>query len=317
MYVVRSPERDRIAAALRDAASAARRTTTPLHLQPVYRGPHRGEPARDRARRARRSPSRSGRGSRRRSRSRSWPRSARRSAWERTHEARQPPRLWQVAADAGLVARLVSWPSRSASTRACRRVTTSSSGSTSSSPSSRSSSPSSSSSASTTTGGATSPSGTCGGRSSPSRRLGCRRRPYLWIPIPAGLPRGIIAIDWMFTLGFVVGARVLARTLMEPGAARPRRAQRGADRRRRRRRAIVIREMLKSPQLGYTPIGLVDDDARQEEHAAPRHPRAGHDAGAARGSWPTTAPTRSSSPSRPATARSASVVNACRDAGCR
>jgi dTDP-4-amino-4,6-dideoxygalactose transaminase len=37
MYVVRSPERDRIAAALRDAdIGCATYYTTPLHLQPVF-----------------------------------------------------------------------------------------------------------------------------------------------------------------------------------------------------------------------------------------------------------------------------------------
>jgi dTDP-4-amino-4,6-dideoxygalactose transaminase len=37
MYVVRSPERDRIASALRDAGiGCATYYTTPLHLQPVY-----------------------------------------------------------------------------------------------------------------------------------------------------------------------------------------------------------------------------------------------------------------------------------------
>ena len=86
---------------------------------------------------------------------------------------------------------------------------------------------------------------------------------YLWDPIPGwNLPRGIIAIDWMFTLGFVVGARVLARTLVE-------RARRGIVTRRKAALIVgagdagqmVIREMLKSPQLGYTPIGLVDDQA--------------------------------------------------------
>jgi dTDP-4-amino-4,6-dideoxygalactose transaminase len=39
MYVVRSPERDRIAAALREAGiGCATYYTTPLHLQPVYAG---------------------------------------------------------------------------------------------------------------------------------------------------------------------------------------------------------------------------------------------------------------------------------------
>ncbi len=86
---------------------------------------------------------------------------------------------------------------------------------------------------------------------------------YLWDPVPGwNLPRGIIAIDWMFTLGMVVGARVLARTLVE-------RARRGIVGRRKAALIVgagdagqmIIREMLKSPQLGYTPIGLVDDQA--------------------------------------------------------
>jgi FlaA1/EpsC-like NDP-sugar epimerase len=84
---------------------------------------------------------------------------------------------------------------------------------------------------------------------------------YLWDPVPGwNLPRGIIAIDWMFTLGFVVGARVFARTLVE-------RAKRGIVTRRKAALIVgagdagqmVIREMLKNPQLGYRPIGLVDD----------------------------------------------------------
>ena len=55
---------------------------------------------------------------------------------------------------------------------------------------------------------------------------------------------------------------------------------------------LIIREMQKSPQLGYTPIGLVDDDAAQAEHAPARRPRAGHDRRSCRGCSSTTAPTR-------------------------
>jgi FlaA1/EpsC-like NDP-sugar epimerase len=89
---------------------------------------------------------------------------------------------------------------------------------------------------------------------------------YLWRPVPGlSLPRGIVAIDWLFVLGLVTGARLLARTLIErPG--RGRFVARG-------REALivgagdagqlVIREMLKNP-LGYTPIGLVDDDPRKK-----------------------------------------------------
>ena len=95
---------------------------------------------------------------------------------------------------------------------------------------------------------------------------------YLWDPVPGwSLPRGIIAIDWMFTLGFVVGARVLARTLVE-------RARRGIAARRKAALIVgagdagqmVIREMLKSPQLGYSADRPRRRPGRQEEHASPR-----------------------------------------------
>jgi FlaA1/EpsC-like NDP-sugar epimerase len=90
---------------------------------------------------------------------------------------------------------------------------------------------------------------------------------FLWDPA-AGvrLPRGIVAIDGLILLGLIAGGRVLARTLFErPG--RRRLVARG-------REALIvgagdagqliIREMLKSPALGYSPIGLVDDDPRKK-----------------------------------------------------
>ena len=129
MYVVRSPERDRIADALRDA-SAARRTTRPRSTSSRSMSTSRGACPRPSAPRARRSPFRSGRGSRRRSRSRSWPRSARRSALERTYEAREPPSPVAGRRRRGLPhARLVP-AFRVASTRAFPPGTTSSSAST-------------------------------------------------------------------------------------------------------------------------------------------------------------------------------------------
>ncbi len=90
---------------------------------------------------------------------------------------------------------------------------------------------------------------------------------YLWRPVDGWrVPRGIVAIDWLFVLAFVTGARLAARTLIErPG--RGRFVARG-------REALivgagdagqlVIREMLKTPRLGYTPIGLIDDDPRKK-----------------------------------------------------
>jgi FlaA1/EpsC-like NDP-sugar epimerase len=87
----------------------------------------------------------------------------------------------------------------------------------------------------------------------------------LWDPFVVRLPRGIFLIDGLLLLGLVAGARLLARTVIE----RPGRGGLVA----RGKEVLVIgagdagqlvlREMLKSPALGYTPIGLVDDDERK------------------------------------------------------
>ncbi len=87
----------------------------------------------------------------------------------------------------------------------------------------------------------------------------------LWDPFVVRLPRGIFLIDGVLLLGLVAGARLLARTVIE----RPGRAGLVA----RGKEVLVVgagdagqlivKEMLKSPGLGYTPIGLVDDDERK------------------------------------------------------
>jgi FlaA1/EpsC-like NDP-sugar epimerase len=80
------------------------------------------------------------------------------------------------------------------------------------------------------------------------------------------LPRSIAVLDWLLLLAFVAGTRLFARSLIErPGAASL--VARGkevivvgaGD-----AAQLVIREMLKSPALGYTPIGLIDDDPRKK-----------------------------------------------------
>jgi FlaA1/EpsC-like NDP-sugar epimerase len=80
------------------------------------------------------------------------------------------------------------------------------------------------------------------------------------------LPRSIAVLDWLLLLAFVAGSRLIARSLIErPGAASL--VARGkevivvgaGD-----AAQLVIREMLKSPALGYTPIGLIDDDPRKK-----------------------------------------------------
>ncbi|HEX9417014.1 MAG TPA: nucleoside-diphosphate sugar epimerase/dehydratase [Gaiellaceae bacterium] len=90
---------------------------------------------------------------------------------------------------------------------------------------------------------------------------------YLLSPVhDIRLPRSIAAMDWLLALGLVAGARLLVRSIME----RPSPA--GIVARGREvlvvgagdAAQLIVREMLKSPSLGYTPIGLVDDDPRKK-----------------------------------------------------
>jgi FlaA1/EpsC-like NDP-sugar epimerase len=89
----------------------------------------------------------------------------------------------------------------------------------------------------------------------------------LWDPLVVRLPRGIFFIDAVLLFSFVAGARLLARTAIE----RPRRLGIGFVARGKEALVVgagdagqlILKEMLKNPGLGYTPIGLVDDDARK------------------------------------------------------
>ena len=80
------------------------------------------------------------------------------------------------------------------------------------------------------------------------------------------LPRSVAIMDWLLLLAFVAGARMLARTLMERPTARGLVARGkeviivGAG----DAGQLIVKEMLRSPSLGYTPIGLVDDDPRKK-----------------------------------------------------
>jgi FlaA1/EpsC-like NDP-sugar epimerase len=88
---------------------------------------------------------------------------------------------------------------------------------------------------------------------------------YFWAPVPQlRMPRSVAIMDFLLLLAFVAGARMLARTAMErPGA-------RGLVARGKEvvivgagdAAQMLVRELLRS-QLGYTPIGLVDDDPRK------------------------------------------------------
>jgi FlaA1/EpsC-like NDP-sugar epimerase len=80
------------------------------------------------------------------------------------------------------------------------------------------------------------------------------------------LPRGVALIDMLLLLAFVAGSRLLARTLIE----RP--SVGGLVARGREvlvigagdAAGLVLRELQRNPQLGMTPIGLVDDDPRKK-----------------------------------------------------
>jgi FlaA1/EpsC-like NDP-sugar epimerase len=82
----------------------------------------------------------------------------------------------------------------------------------------------------------------------------------------ADVPRTVWIIDGLLTLALVAGSRMLARTIIERPQSRSIVA--------RGREVILVgagdaaqlmlKEMLRTPALGYTPIGLVDDDPRKK-----------------------------------------------------
>jgi FlaA1/EpsC-like NDP-sugar epimerase len=80
------------------------------------------------------------------------------------------------------------------------------------------------------------------------------------------LPRSIAVMDWLLLLALVAGSRLVARSVFErptPGRLVARGKEVlvvGAGEAAR----DTIREMHRNPQLGYTPIGLVDDDPRKK-----------------------------------------------------
>jgi len=80
------------------------------------------------------------------------------------------------------------------------------------------------------------------------------------------LPRSIAVMDWLILLALIGGSRLVARSVFErptPGRLVARGKEVlvvGAGEAAR----DTIREMQRNSQLGYTPIGLVDDDPRKK-----------------------------------------------------
>jgi FlaA1/EpsC-like NDP-sugar epimerase len=90
---------------------------------------------------------------------------------------------------------------------------------------------------------------------------------YFFSPVAqVRLPRSVAVMDWLLLLGLIAGTRLFARSVIErPGTGRL--VARGKE-------VLVvgagdagqltIREMQRNRQLGYTPIGLIDDDPRKK-----------------------------------------------------
>jgi FlaA1/EpsC-like NDP-sugar epimerase len=79
------------------------------------------------------------------------------------------------------------------------------------------------------------------------------------------LPRSVAVLDWLLTLAFVAGSRLLARTLIErPSGGIVARGKEviivGAG----DAGELIIRDLQRNRALGYTPIGLLDDDPRKK-----------------------------------------------------
>ncbi len=86
--------------------------------------------------------------------------------------------------------------------------------------------------------------------------------------VAVGLPNGVIVLFFLLSLLLLVGIRVLARSVYE---RRPLGAFRAGARRERSVLIVgggdggrlVLREILRNPELGLRPVGFVDDDPRK------------------------------------------------------
>ena len=90
---------------------------------------------------------------------------------------------------------------------------------------------------------------------------------YFFAPVASVRPpRSVAIMDWLLLLGLIAGTRLLARSVIErPGkgglVARGKEVLVvGAG----DAGQLVIRELQRNRQLGYTPIGLIDDDPRKK-----------------------------------------------------
>ena len=80
---------------------------------------------------------------------------------------------------------------------------------------------------------------------------------------PAKIPRSIVILDWIFTLLFVGGSRIALRMIRERGKVKPSKIKKvlifGAG----DAGEQIVREMMRNKELGYQPVGFLDDDTRK------------------------------------------------------
>jgi len=87
-----------------------------------------------------------------------------------------------------------------------------------------------------------------------------------------GFPRSVLVIDWLLSIAFVGGLRFIFRMMAESSST----AANGAKTPGRRKKwvlvigagdagAMVVRELLKNPQLNMKPIGFLDDDPTKQD----------------------------------------------------
>ena len=86
-----------------------------------------------------------------------------------------------------------------------------------------------------------------------------------------GFPRSILVIDWLLSIALVGGLRFTFRLMAESTSS----AANGVQQKTRRRKrvlvigagdagAMVVRELLKNPQLNMKPVGFLDDDPTKQ-----------------------------------------------------
>ena len=87
-----------------------------------------------------------------------------------------------------------------------------------------------------------------------------------------GFPRSVLIIDWLFSMAFIGGTRFVFRVLSESSSLA---ADKSILSSRRKKwvlvigagdaGAMVVREMLKNPQLNMIPVGFLDDDPGKQD----------------------------------------------------